>query len=59
MFAYYPTSPPGVPREPCIDRAWAAALMLILIVMALNLLARLVARAFAAQDAADRIAAYS
>ena len=38
---------PGVPREPYLDRAWAAALVLIIIVLALNLLARLVARVFA------------
>ena len=33
--------------DPSIDRAWAAALMLILIVMALNLIARIIAKAFA------------
>ena len=38
---------PGVPREPVIDRAWTAALVLILIVMVLNLVARLIARLFA------------
>ncbi|WP_139416514.1 phosphate ABC transporter permease PstA [Agromyces laixinhei] len=37
----------GIPPEAFIDRAWAAALTLILIVMALNLVARLVARFFA------------
>ena len=42
-----PTSPPGVPREPFIDRAWTAALVLIIIVMVLNLVARLIARVFA------------
>jgi len=36
----------GNPAFAFIDRAWAAALVLILIVMALNLLARLVARWF-------------
>ncbi|WP_102158221.1 phosphate ABC transporter permease PstA [Zhihengliuella halotolerans] len=40
-----PTSP-GVP-DPSIERAWAAALVLILIVMLLNLLARIIAKAFA------------
>jgi phosphate transport system permease protein len=34
----------GVPKEPYIDRAWAAALTLIVIVMALNLIARLIHR---------------
>ena len=47
MFSYYSYVAPGVPREPFIDRAWTAALVLIVLVMALNLLARLVARAFA------------
>jgi phosphate transport system permease protein len=37
----------GNPPEAYLDRAWAAALTLILIVMALNLIARLVARFFA------------
>jgi phosphate transport system permease protein len=37
----------GTPPEAYLDRAWAAALTLILIVMALNLIARLVARFFA------------
>jgi phosphate transport system permease protein len=47
VFSYYSYVAPGVPREPFIDRAWTAALVLIVLVMALNLLARLVARAFA------------
>ena len=38
---------PGQSAEAYLDRAWAAALTLILIVMALNLIARLVARFFA------------
>lgn len=37
----------GIPPEAYVDRAWAAALTLILIVMALNLVARLVAKVFA------------
>ena len=37
----------GIPPEAYVDRAWAAALTLILIVMALNLVARLVAKLFA------------
>ena len=47
VFAYYSYVAPGVPREPFIDRAWTAALVLIIIVMALNLSARLIARLFA------------
>jgi len=47
VFAYYSYAAPGVPREPFIDRAWTAALVLIIIVMVLNLLARLIARVFA------------
>ncbi len=37
----------GIPPEAYVDRAWAAALTLILIVMALNLIARLIAKLFA------------
>ncbi|MFT4215423.1 MAG: phosphate ABC transporter permease PstA [Microbacterium sp.] len=37
----------GIPPEAYVDRAWAAALTLILIVMALNLIARFVAKVFA------------
>lgn len=48
-FIYYqiltPTSPTNI--DPSIQRAWAAALLLILMVMALNLAARLVASIFA------------
>jgi phosphate transport system permease protein len=47
VFAYYSYAAPGVPREPYLDRAWAAALTLIIIVMALNLLARLMSRLLA------------
>jgi len=36
----------GIPPEAYVDRAWAAALTLILIVMALNLIARIVAKVF-------------
>jgi phosphate transport system permease protein len=51
VFAYYQYVAPGVPREPYIDRAWTAALLLIIIVMALNLVARLIARMFAPKTA--------
>lgn len=37
----------GTTPEPSFDRAWSAALVLILIVMLLNLIARLIARVFA------------
>ena len=47
VFAYTSYAAPGVPREPYIDRAWTAALVLIIIVLALNLIARFIARAFA------------
>ena len=47
VFAYYSYSVPGVPREPYLDRAWAAALTLILVVMALNLIGRAIAKLFA------------
>ena len=52
-FIYYqimtPTSPTN--PDPSLQRAWAAALILIAIVMLLNLIARLVARAFAPRAA--------
>lgn len=47
VFAYTSYAAPGVPREPYIDRAWTAALVLIIIVLALNLIARFIARTFA------------
>jgi phosphate transport system permease protein len=47
VFAYNSYAAPGVPREPFIDRAWTAALVLMIIVLVLNLVARLVARLFA------------
>jgi phosphate transport system permease protein len=47
VFSYTSYAAPGVPRDPYVDRAWAAALVLIIIVLVLNLLARLVARLFA------------
>ena len=52
-FIYYqimtPTSPTS--PDPSLQRAWAAALILIAIVMLLNLLARLIAKAFAPKTA--------
>ena len=46
VYAFNEYKNPGVPKEPYLDRAWAAALVLILIVMVLNLIARLVYRRF-------------
>ena len=47
VYVYTQYANQGTPPEAYLDRAWAAALTLILIVMALNLIARLVARFFA------------
>jgi phosphate transport system permease protein len=46
VFLYTQYSIPGVDVQAYHDRAWAAALTLILIVMVLNLIARLIARIF-------------
>jgi phosphate transport system permease protein len=46
VFAYSQYMNQGIPAQAYIDRAWASALVLIVIVMALNLIARLIARAF-------------
>ena len=47
VFSYYQLTQPGVPPEFAIDRAWTAALVLIIIVMGLNIVARLISRFFA------------
>lgn len=47
VFAYYQYVTPGIPPQPYIDRAWTALLTLIIIVMALNIIARLISRFFA------------
>jgi phosphate transport system permease protein len=47
VFIYYSFTQPGVPPQYGEQRAWGAALVLIVIVMALNLLARLAGRVFA------------
>jgi phosphate transport system permease protein len=47
VFIYYSYTQPGVPPEFGIARAWGAALVLIVIVMALNLLARVIGRRLA------------
>ena len=46
VFAYSQYMNQGIPASAYIDRAWGAALVLILIVMLLNLIARLVAKVF-------------
>ena len=51
VFIYYSFTQPGVPAEFGQARAWGAALLLIAIVMALNLLARLLGRLFAPKSA--------
>ena len=47
VYAYYQLTQPGVPPEFAIDRAWTAALILIILVMGLNVVARLISRFFA------------
>ncbi|WP_433505376.1 phosphate ABC transporter permease PstA [Pseudonocardia halophobica] len=47
VFSYYSYVAPGIPREPFLDRAWTAALVLMIIVMLLNVVARIISRAFA------------
>jgi phosphate transport system permease protein len=47
VYAYYQLTQPGVPPEFAIDRAWTAAFILIVLVMGLNLAARLISRFFA------------
>jgi phosphate transport system permease protein len=46
VFAYSAVTSPGVPPGPSIERAWGSALVLLLIVMLLNLVARLVSYFF-------------
>jgi len=50
VFAYYQLTQPGVPPQAAIDRAWTAALLLIMLVMGLNLVARLISRSFAPKN---------
>jgi phosphate transport system permease protein len=47
VFAYYQLTQPGFPPEFAIDRAWTAALVLIILIMALNVVGRLISRFFA------------
>lgn len=46
VFTYTQYANQGIPPEAYLDRAWAAALTLIVIVMVLNLAARLIAKIF-------------
>ncbi|MGD8200432.1 phosphate ABC transporter permease PstA [Ornithinimicrobium sp. W1679] len=52
VYAYFMFTKPLSPavREPSLERAWAAALLLVLVVVALNLLARLIATLFAPRN---------
>ncbi|MCU1677449.1 MAG: pstA [Frankiales bacterium] len=47
VFTYTSYTQPGVPARAGVDRAWAAALALILVVLVLNVLARGISRFFA------------
>jgi phosphate transport system permease protein len=47
VFAYYQLTQPGTDTQAFLDRAWTAALLLIILVMALNVVARLISRFFA------------
>ena len=51
VYAFYSFTQPGVPPQAGVDRAWTAALVLILIVLVLNLAARLISRLFAPKGA--------
>jgi phosphate transport system permease protein len=46
VFVYTQYANQGIPAEAYIDRAWAGALTLVVIVMLLNLIARIVAKVF-------------
>ena len=46
VFSYYSYTAPGVPPEPYLDRAWTAALVLVLMVLSLSMLAHLIASRF-------------
>lgn len=45
-FSWFSYAAPTLPAEASIDRAWTAALVLVILVMAFNLIARVVSRAF-------------
>jgi len=46
VFIYNSFRNPGVPPEPSYARAWGAALVLIIIIMLLNLVARFISYKF-------------
>jgi len=50
VYAFNQYKTPGVPADPSLDRAWTAALTLILIVLALNVGARLIYRRFGTEQ---------
>jgi phosphate transport system permease protein len=47
VYTFYSFFQPGARPDPSIDRAWTAALVLMLIVLVLNIVARLIAKSFA------------
>ncbi|MGE9808615.1 phosphate ABC transporter permease PstA [Janibacter sp. G1551] len=47
VFAYNSYASPGVDKVPYMERMWSAALVLIIIVMVLNVIARLISKYFA------------
>jgi len=51
VFTFYSFFTPGANPGPNLDRAWTAALVLMLIVLGLNLVARVIAKAFAPKGA--------
>lgn len=50
VYAYLEYKNPGVPQDAAYDRAWAAALALIAVVLLLNLIARLFYRRFGTEN---------
>jgi len=47
VFAFFSYRVPGANPEPSLDRAWTAALVLMILVLGLNLVARIIAKRFA------------
>ena len=47
VYTFYSFTQPGVPPEAGLERGWSAALVLMIIVLALNAVARLISRVFA------------
>jgi phosphate transport system permease protein len=46
VFAWFSYTQPTIPPGPSIDRAWTAALLLVILVMVFNLVARVISRVF-------------